>query len=170
MRPWLAVLLLATVSGCGHNIGDSCTVNIDCSIAGDRFCDVSSPGGYCTIDGCDVDTCPTEAVCIRFLTPIADQPCDLTAMPPDNGCSVDEICVCDNSVKGVCQNNNSAHCAPESTERRWCQLRCSGSGQGSCRVGYECREPGTGGAESVPRPLADGGVENDPVKFCAPNP
>ncbi|HEY7953966.1 MAG TPA: hypothetical protein VII38_01700 [Polyangia bacterium] len=167
---WFAVLALATVSGCGHNIGDSCTVNVDCSIAGDRFCDISSPGGYCTVDGCDVDTCPSEAVCIRFLTPIQDQPCNLMSMsgPPDNGCSIDERCVCDDSIAGQCQNNDAAHCAPESTERRWCQLRCHTDSD--CRIGYKCVEPGSNGAEPVPIPLADGGVKTEFIKFCAPNP
>src|SRR4051812_36642707 len=42
------------VSGCGHKVGDSCKANVDCSALGDRFCDVAAPGGYCTIEGCDV--------------------------------------------------------------------------------------------------------------------
>ena len=42
-------------------------------------CDTSSPDGqgYCTIEGCDWNTCPSEAVCIRFFTPVLDEACTI---------------------------------------------------------------------------------------------
>ena len=63
-----ASLLLALVgAGCGKQIGDSCQVSSDCDPNGVRICDLSEPGGYCTILGCDETTCPSEATCIRYF-------------------------------------------------------------------------------------------------------
>jgi hypothetical protein len=160
----LAALAVALIA-CGHNVGDPCSTNVDCSPLGDRFCDTSAPGGYCTIDGCDVSTCPGNAVCIRFFTPILDEPCELNMTP--NGCRPSERCVCDSSVNGVCPmgtpDHPTAHCAPETSERRWCQKGCSVDSD--CRPAYQCRQTGTLGAEPVPSgDLASG----TPAKFCAP--
>src|SRR5512135_913112 len=105
---WRAVPLVAAlwIAGCGNNIGDSCTTNIDCSPFGDRFCDTAEPAGYCTIEDCDVTTCPGNAVCIRFFTPIADEPChpmkDNSTLGQADCARIDERCVCDNSVNGEC--------------------------------------------------------------------
>lgn len=68
----------ALFSGCTPAIGDECSNSTDCSLSGDRVCDVSFPGGYCTVFGCDQDTCPDEAVCVefQFLTPrLAETSC-----------------------------------------------------------------------------------------------
>jgi hypothetical protein len=168
----LPLFIAATwfVGGCGHNIGDSCTVNVDCQPDGTRFCDTSAPSGYCTFDGCDFNTCPGEAVCIRFLTPVLDEPCTL---PTDRAVPLgradcphaDDRCVCDKAVKGVCQGAGlNGHCAPEATERRWCQLRCSDNGD--CRDEYECRSTGSLGAEPVPTLQTPQG---EPANFCAPS-
>ncbi len=189
---------LVAAAGCGHKIGDSCTQNVDCSPLGDRFCDLASPGGYCTIQGCDVmrdangnpllnsdgtpqTSCPDEAVCVRFFQQLADCPCD-PALPDD--CAPSQHCLCDEADPanpgrcavpqsgGVSGQNPSqcaasgsvtgtklGHCAPESSERRSCQLKCSKDGD--CRQPqYQCRSTGTHGAEPVPTsavPL-DGGA------------
>jgi hypothetical protein len=188
-------VLLAAVCGCGHNVGDSCTQNVDCSPLGDRFCDLSAPGGYCTLEGCDIrldtdgnnaDSCPSESECVRFFTQIETEPCDPTAMP--TGCNADERCLCDCSnpdtgaclpVGSVCPNGDKVvgpqpgHCAPETSERRWCMLRCSKDSD--CRSDtdaqgqrlYECRAFGTFGAEQVPFPNMSGSPpSNEPSKFC----
>src|SRR5689334_20827785 len=81
MRPLMkAVLLisLAALVGCGHEIGDSCIVSSDCSPVGDRQCDISQREGYCTIQGCDYNTCPQEAACVRFFqgAGFENLPCD----------------------------------------------------------------------------------------------
>ena len=85
---WLVIGLAAVVSlgACGHKIGDSCSVASDCSDNADRICDTSSHDGYCTIAGCDFDTCPSEAVCVSFF-PVENliQTCEV---PGD--CSIDE--------------------------------------------------------------------------------
>ena len=171
--------LALSSAGCGHNVGDACSTNVDCDPTGLRFCDTSAPAGYCTIDGCDVATCPDNSVCVRFLTQVEDEPCiygracgatdggtddggtDDGGIPP--GCRVDERCVCDVTVSGVCSDINNAHCAPESTERRWCQKTCGNDTD--CRTGYPCRETGTLGGEPVPTADMLSGV---PAKFCAP--
>ncbi len=166
--------------GCGHDIGDNCVTNVDCSPFGDRFCDTSEINGYCTIDGCNVSSCPSEAVCVRFFTPLAAEPCRFNQnFPSDRSdCArVDERCLCDTSkgtacdcpggldAMGVCMSPNG-HCAPESTERRWCQYGCYSDDD--CRVGYECRPTGSNGAEGVPVTTDAGVTSTTNVKFCAP--
>jgi hypothetical protein len=172
MRPsWLLTLCLTfTVasgvvagSGCTPSIGDGCKTNVDCSRLGDRFCDVSAPDGYCTVDGCNQGTCPDGALCVRFLSADLDRPCDLSKRFPDNGCNPDERCVCDAFKNGVCENG-SAHCAAETTERRFCQKPCGSNND--CRERYECRETGTMGSELVPS-LTDV-MSPASAKFCAP--
>src|SRR5215467_3309463 len=64
-RPFLLFLLLA-LAGCTPSIGDKCTLSTDCSIRGDRLCDTSQPGGYCTIFNCRGNLCPDEAACVLF--------------------------------------------------------------------------------------------------------
>jgi hypothetical protein len=165
----LALVVCAAVSAasCGREIGDECTTAADCNPNGSRSCDVSQPGGYCTVMGCDEHSCPEEAVCIRyfpaeFLT-LACNPCceDWPAQSPlppgcaadscPNGsldeCTVDEICL-------------ERVCAPRSTERRFCAKSCGGNDD--CRGGYECRLAGTRGS------LALTSSVNSSARFCAP--
>ncbi len=65
-RFFLLLALAAVVGGCKAEIGDDCSVSTDCSNAGDRLCDTTQPGGYCTIFNCEPGTCPEEAICISF--------------------------------------------------------------------------------------------------------
>src|SRR5678815_4422529 len=83
-------LLIATLlaAGCGNQIGDSCGISSDCSPNGDRICDTKSPGGYCTIQGCDHDSRPGEAVCVRFFTVTTSN----RTCTADSECTVDEAC------------------------------------------------------------------------------
>jgi hypothetical protein len=147
------------LSACGHQIGDSCSVNTDCSTAGDRFCDTSAPGGYCTVEGCDETNCPSDSVCIRFFTQVLSEPCQCRrdGIITQGSCQTGYRCVCD------APGDTAAHCAPDSSERRWCQKTCSDDSD--CRGNYQCRSTGTLGAESVPTlDMLSGKVE----KFCAP--
>lgn len=68
-RVALAVALgFALAAGCSPSIGDECGSSVNCDINGTRICDTTSPGGYCTIRGCDVGTCPAdESVCVAFF-------------------------------------------------------------------------------------------------------
>jgi len=61
-----ALSLVALMAGCEPEIGDDCDTSTDCSVSGDRICDVASPGGYCTVADCEQDTCPEGAVCVEF--------------------------------------------------------------------------------------------------------
>lgn len=68
MRPLLTAIFFAAVvlAGCAPKIGDSCSSSLNCSVNGDRVCDQAQPGGYCSIQSCEADTCPEDAVCVRF--------------------------------------------------------------------------------------------------------
>lgn len=61
-----ALGLLAGLSGCTPTIGDKCVLSTDCSIRGDRLCDTSQPGGYCTQFNCRANLCPDQAACVLF--------------------------------------------------------------------------------------------------------
>lgn len=144
------------LAACGNEIGDECIVSSDCSPNGDRTCIDPATGGYCTILGCDIGTCPEEGVCVRFFTgSFANRSCNPET---ENGltdeCGFDEIC----TVGG--------ECAPRSSEIRYCMLRCEEVGD--CREGYECRDLDLmidHGGEPV---LADGAiVDATSPKFCA---
>jgi len=153
-----SVFVLALVAvGCGKEIGDECIVSTDCSPNGDRQCDVSSTGGYCTIQGCDFDTCPEEAACIRFFTGnFSNVGCDPVTEDQgvDNACSLDELC----SLVGKC--------VPENSEVRFCMRRCSADDD--CRDGYECRNLTRMKAHGGEPVLAPGQTIDDRApKFCA---
>jgi hypothetical protein len=159
----VAVLALALAGGaCGSEIGDACTIHADCQESDPlRKCDNFSPGGYCTIEGCDFDTCPGEAVCIRFFTgSFTNRTCDPVTEDEPGGldeCSLDELC----ALEG--------HCVPRSAEIRACMRKCNGSGD--CRAEYECRDlelMRLHGGEPVSAPGAP--VDLDPQAFCAPAP
>jgi hypothetical protein len=161
-RLLLAAALVVAGAGCGKEIGDSCVISSDCSVNGDRLClDPNANGGYCTIMGCDFDTCPSEAACIRFFTGgFTNRPCDPTTEDVPGGtndCSLDELC----SLAGTC--------VPRSSEIRYCMKICKSSGD--CRGGYECRDlelMKDHGGEPV---LAPGKpVDDSAPKFCAAAP
>ncbi|MFT3925620.1 MAG: hypothetical protein QM778_23975 [Myxococcales bacterium] len=59
----MAVLAAA---GCAPKLGDGCKRTQECSVNGDRTCDQSQPGGYCTIPNCSGGSCPDDGVCVRF--------------------------------------------------------------------------------------------------------
>jgi hypothetical protein len=174
----LAALAGSGLVGCGYQIGASCIVDTDCSADGSRTCDISEPDGYCTILGCDYDTCPSDSECVKFYTgQFANKPCTYTTenATTDN-CSYDEECSLDNT------------CVPRAAEQRDCMATCSSSGD--CRDGYECRKfnaaetygaDGTGSgsgwaASSMQRDggevvLAPGDFNDASTQgFCAPSP
>jgi len=150
MRPAVLSLIAVLAAACGHRIGDSCNMSSDCAQDGSRVCDTYSPGGSCTIQGCDYDTCPSEAVCVRFY-PALDS---ARTCESEEDCGSNEVC----TVGG--------ECAPRSIEQRFCMLECGDNGD--CRTGYECRGRDLQvehGGEPVPDPLT-GQVPG--TKFCGP--
>lgn len=62
----LALCVLVSVSACAPELGDGCERTQQCSVNLDRTCDLSQPGGYCTVPDCEADTCPEDGRCIRF--------------------------------------------------------------------------------------------------------
>lgn len=146
----VALALCALAGACGRKIGDKCRDPIDCNNEDiTRTCDQSAPGGYCTVDGCDEKSCPDEAVCIRFFPNMEflNKPCDPDAMV--SGCEPQELCV---SYPG------GGRCAPRSTEKRNCVLKCDDDGD--CREEYACRASGQGNS------LALTPTPRQVVKYC----
>ncbi|MGE0549008.1 MAG: hypothetical protein AB7O24_10705 [Kofleriaceae bacterium] len=148
MRYFALIALL--VVGCGKEIGDECIVSSDCSPDGDRLCEDQ----HCTIKGCDYDTCPDEAACVRFFSGyFSNKPCTQQV-----DCTLDELC----SLKGFCVSRAS--------EVRYCMRACDSNDD--CPTRYECRDYAlmkSHGGEPV---LAPGKVvsEQTAPKFCAPAP
>jgi hypothetical protein len=126
MRSLLVLALFA--AGCGKEIGDACIIGTDCDPNGQRICDSSQKEGYCTIQGCNFDTCPSESECIRFFTgQFNNKLCNAaTEDVSTDDCSLDELC------------NLEGHCVARSSEIRYCMRKCSSNGD--CRDGYECRK------------------------------
>lgn len=64
------VLVLGSLAGgfgCKPKIGEDCATSVDCSISGDRICDITQPGGYCTVFNCEPNLCPDDSVCVAFI-------------------------------------------------------------------------------------------------------
>jgi hypothetical protein len=162
----LCLLAALAVGACGKEIGDTCQLATDCDPDGSRYCDTSAPDnqGYCTIMGCDYNTCPSEAECVVFnFGEFANEPCDpategMTGSGGTHACNPDETCVLD------------GHCAPVSAEVRYCMRKCNTDSD--CRTpAYECRSFELmirDGGEVV---LAPGDVDSTSTPgFCAPAP
>ncbi len=153
MRSMFVVVALLA-AGCGKEIGDECVISSDCDPSGGtRQCDTASTGGYCTIQGCDFNTCPEEAACIRFFTGhFENRPC-----AEQSECSLDELC----SLPGFC--------VPRSSEVRFCMRTCEGDDD--CRDGYQCRDlerMRMNGGEPVLAPGTP--IDGNAPKFCAAAP
>ena len=73
---WLLLSLLAGIAatGCKPEIGDKCSISTDCSVQGDRLCDVTQPAGYCTVFNCEPNRCPDDSVCVAFSEPSCASP------------------------------------------------------------------------------------------------
>jgi len=70
----IALLALLVLSACQPEIGDSCSNASDCSVQEQRTCDTTYPGGYCTVLGCEADSCPEEASCVAFQSVVSVAP------------------------------------------------------------------------------------------------
>lgn len=115
-------VLALFAAGCGKEIGDACIVATDCDPNGQRVCIDQDFGGYCTIQGCDVDTCPSESECVRFFTgQFNNKLCS-----SNTDCSLDELC------------DLAGHCVSRSSEIRYCMRKCSSDSD--CNDHYECRK------------------------------
>lgn len=81
--------------GCAPAIGDECETSVDCSVNGDRICDIAQPRGYCTVRACDPDTCPGEATCVewRYLPDRTAVTYCMKRCKSDDGCRPGYACV-----------------------------------------------------------------------------
>lgn len=158
---WLLAVSLGA-GACSRKIGDGCSSSADCDpTSGTRTCDLSQPGGYCILEGCDARSCPSDSVCVRFfpemlLTPTQANTCvvgDASTCKPDELCLA-TTCAGSETCPGVC--------ARLSWEKRDCVQSCGTDGD--CRGGYVCQKTRTGG--TVPLTL----TPNTTPSFCAPAP
>ncbi len=195
-RLLLALALLAPTllfPACTRRIGSACKVSTDCSIRGDRVCDLShlvtgsgevdpSGKGECIIDGCNQTTCPREGTCVQvygaeFLSVACDP--DLEDQPqPFSDALADRVLACNaepadpENGEPVACNDCDTHevCLPEGlcadllSARTSCRKECRSDA--GCRDGYECRESGSNGVYSVATPDAPFGTGI--VKICMP--
>lgn len=140
---FFGAILLNPVA-CGRHIGDACSSSADCDpTSGTRTCDLSQPGGYCLLEGCDARSCPGESVCIRvFPGALLSKSCSADVM-----CNPDEICLTDSAAAtadaGAAAGSSAGYCARMSLEKRLCLQGCGGNGD--CRSGYTCTQAGTNG-------------------------
>lgn len=71
LASWRRLLMVgwavSSAVGCLPKIGDDCQNDADCSQVGDRVCDTSQVGGYCTQFNCTPESCPKdEGICVAF--------------------------------------------------------------------------------------------------------
>ena len=65
-RFFLLLALLSLSAACAPAVGDECASNLECDTNSGSICDVSVPGGYCTVSDCVPNGCPDDSVCVRF--------------------------------------------------------------------------------------------------------
>ena len=96
--PSLAALALAgIVIGCAPAVGDDCETSGECPVG--AICDVTAPGGYCTLEGCDSESCPDGSVCVEFN---AEESFCLKYCEGDNECRSGYVCRDDVGTAGFC--------------------------------------------------------------------
>jgi len=188
------VFALLALAGCQARIGDACDRSIDCSLQGERICDlshrvdgsgvVSAAGmGECTIDGCGRDTCPDEAACIKaYGSKFLSVACDPEREDIATFCLDDEeACLArgcrpsaDASGGWTCPPRDECDvsevclpeglCADEITARTSCRRKCSSNRD--CRDGYVCLLTGSQGVYRAPD--FDDPNNPSPVRICMP--
>jgi hypothetical protein len=164
----LVTLTLAAAAfaaaGCQPHIGDKCVLSTDCSVNGGRLCDLSQPGGYCTILNCGDNSCPDDAVCVVFQSSVPGCAYDDYQSPARTGrsfcmqhCSRDSDCRQDQGY--VCRNP---------TEAPWnASVVDTNQSRGVCivapglladaAINYSAPVCNSTGADAAPMAPADGG-------------
>ncbi|MCX4244165.1 hypothetical protein [Paraliomyxa miuraensis] len=196
VKPSLLALLALVGLACKAKIGDECLRSTDCSLQGERICDLShrvdprgvvTPGGKgeCTIDGCGLGSCPKEAACIKvygsdFLSIACDPAREDLAVacdPDEEGEAICEARGCVPSTEPsvwTCPPRNDCDpnevCLPEGlcADEVTARTSCRRkcSNDRDCREGYECRETGSGGVYRAPN--LDDPQDLGTVRICMP--
>jgi len=163
----LATMVVAAF-GCSRRIGNECKLSFDCSLRGERICDLSylvdeegfesaDGKGECIIEGCTATSCPNEGVCVQiYSTQFLSVACDPTLEDRPDGlddCDANEVCI----KEGVCADANTA--------RATCRKECKRESQ--CREGYSCRPTGDGGIYVAANPEDPQSTEE--TKICMPD-
>lgn len=91
--------MLSFSAACAPSIGDTCETNVECDTGAGETCDVSVPGGYCTVADCSPNACPSASVCIRFDE--VNAYC-LKACEADDDCRDGYVCRKDQGEQGYC--------------------------------------------------------------------
>jgi hypothetical protein len=94
---------------CTPAIGDHCALSSDCSIQGNRTCDTSQPGGYCTIFGCSANSCPDNAACVVYGAGVPGCPYDDYQAPSRTGRA---MCLKTCGSDSDCRQGDGYYCAP----------------------------------------------------------
>ncbi len=162
------VVSVVAASGCTRRIGNECKLSIDCSLRGERICDLSylvdedgfenaDGKGECIIEGCTAGSCPNEGVCVQiYSTEFLSVACDPAREDRPGGlddCDVNEVCL----PEGLCADANTA--------RTTCRKECRR--EGMCREGYGCRPTGGGGVYVAIDPETPQDTEE--TKICMPD-
>jgi len=95
------LVMAIALGGCTPTVGDRCNSSTDCSVQGNRTCDTSQPGGYCTVLGCTANSCPNSAACVVFRVSIP-------------GCAYDDYHAPARTGRALCM----AHCDKDSDCRQ----------------------------------------------------
>jgi hypothetical protein len=113
----LALVAAMMVSGCRMNIGDGCGSSTDCSVTGERQCDLAQPGGYCTVFSCDPDTCP-QGACVewRFVPSRTAETWCMKTCDDDGWCRNEYWCVFPSEIDQ--QGEWAADLAPDERSAR----------------------------------------------------
>src|SRR3954465_5438780 len=106
----LALLALAEFA-CTPKVGDSCTVSTNCSASGDRLCDITQPGGYCTIFNCEPGSCPDDSKCVNFGTKLSLKSDTTDCIPSQaNSPYKRSFCMATCSKDSDCRNGDGYRC------------------------------------------------------------
>jgi hypothetical protein len=149
---------------CTPQIGNSCTLNTDCSIDNSRQCDDSQPNGYCTVFNCSPNTCPNNAVCVELQANVPGCPYDDYSSPSRGGRS---MCLKPCNHDSDCRQSDGYSCRAVSNFKDagvWAViLDDSPQSQSVCALPADLASSGTGSLADAPpvcpgAPVPDAGA------------
>ncbi|HTQ05931.1 MAG TPA: hypothetical protein VMI54_18850 [Polyangiaceae bacterium] len=146
----LALVLAAGMAACKPQIGGRCTTSTDCSQTGDRLCDISQPGGYCTIFNCEPEgsnastKCPDEAACIA----LGESPSPVPGCENDLGSTAYQRSFCLKKCNHTSDCRSGYVCKDLATDPRYKAVDVDGPTK-VCTVDFDAPAPVTDGPDAV---------------------